>query len=279
MKEEITMPWKIKDVDQFKKDLTDAQKEQWVEIANSVYESCIADGGTDEDCAPKAIKQANGAVEKKSVTVEKEVRSLPEELAEVRASKDSRTIEGFGIVFNKESRDLGGFKEVILPEAVEGIVEQSDILALLNHDISRGVLARSTKGKGTLSLTPDNKGVKYRFDAPNFDLGNELLENVRRGDIKSTSFSFSVSGGQKWDKLEDGSYLRTITKFDEIFDISPCYREAYEDTTIAIRCLDEFKNNETENVKPPVEEPTDEPIAEHKLSDDERFLRHGGINY
>ena len=33
------MPWTIKDVDQFKKDLTDKEKEQWVEIANSAYEA------------------------------------------------------------------------------------------------------------------------------------------------------------------------------------------------------------------------------------------------
>jgi len=56
------MPWTVKDVESHKKGLTDKQKKQWVRIANSVLARCIAKGGTDESCAPEAIKQANGVV-------------------------------------------------------------------------------------------------------------------------------------------------------------------------------------------------------------------------
>lgn len=56
------MPWTIDDVDEHKKGLTDKQKAQWVRIANSVLASCIKKGGSDKECAPKAIKQANGVV-------------------------------------------------------------------------------------------------------------------------------------------------------------------------------------------------------------------------
>ena len=38
------------------------QSRQWVAVANSVLERCIADGGDDTSCAPKAITQANGVV-------------------------------------------------------------------------------------------------------------------------------------------------------------------------------------------------------------------------
>ncbi len=47
---------------------------------------------------------------------------------------DSRTVEGYAIVFNSESRDLGGFTEVIEPTALEGVLDNSDILCLLNHN-------------------------------------------------------------------------------------------------------------------------------------------------
>ena len=47
---------------------------------------------------------------------------------------DSRTVEGYALVFGKQSRDLGGFTEVIEPTALEGILEKSDILCLLNHN-------------------------------------------------------------------------------------------------------------------------------------------------
>lgn len=47
------------------------------------------------------------------------------------------------------------------------------------------------------------------FEAPNTALGDELLEGLKRGDITSSSFAFTV-GKDNWEKREDGSYLRTI---------------------------------------------------------------------
>ena len=38
---------------------------------------------------------------------------------------DSRTVEGYALVFGKQSRDLGGFTEVIEPTALEGIFRKS----------------------------------------------------------------------------------------------------------------------------------------------------------
>jgi HK97 family phage prohead protease len=195
-----------------------------------------------------------------------EIRSIPSDDAEVRAVGDDRSIEGYGIVFNKESRDLGGFTEVILPEAIEGVVDRSDVLALMNHDINKGVLARCTNGKGSMELRADDKGVKYSFKAPKFNLGNELLEGVERGDIRASSFAFTVPiGGDRWEKQEDGHYKRTVMQFDEIYDMSPCYRAAYVDTTVARRSIEELQkidNPEAIVVKPEVgEEPAPEPIT------------------
>lgn len=153
---------------------------------------------------------------------------------ELRTIENSRAIEGYAIVFNKESRDLGGFFEVIEPEALEGILDKSDILCLLNHSEERGVLARSKYGKGSLQLEVDDTGLKYRFEAPNTALGDELLEGLKRGDISTSSFAFTIDNDQ-WEKRSDGSYLRKITKFKELFDVSPVYKEAYPDTSVALR--------------------------------------------
>lgn len=204
----------------------------------------------------------------KNDIVDKEVRVLDITDAEVRAVGNSRKIEGYGIVFNKESRDLGGFREVILPEAVEGVFERSDVLALLNHDMSKGVLARNTNGKGTMTLTVDERGVKYSFEAPKFDLGDELLEGVRRGDIKGSSFSFTLEKDE-WDHKQKPS-LRTIKKFKLIYDMSPVYHEAYPDTTVALRNLEQLKDiipepeikAEVIETKPVAEDPVPEPIVE-----------------
>jgi len=173
--------------------------------------------------------------------MEKEIRTLQID-TELRANKDNRTVEGYAIVFNSESRDLGGFVEVIRPEAIDGVLEESDILALLNHEISRGVLARAEKLTGSLNLEIRDKGVYYSFKAPKTALGEETIEGVLRGDIKGTSFGFTVApNGDKIEKRADGSFLRTIKQFDKIYDISPVYRAAYSDTTIALRSLEQFK--------------------------------------
>lgn len=192
----------------------------------------------------------------------KEVRIVCDQDAEVRVAADSRTIEGFGIVFNKISHDLGGFREIILPEAIEGVIERSDVLALINHNPDKGVLARSTKGKGSMGLTTEERGVKYKFDAPNFDLGDELIEGIRRGDIKESSFAFTVAE-EEWDYKAKPA-LRTIKKFDMLYDMSPCYRAAYSDTTVALRKLDELRKAEEDVIPEPEPEPSPAPVPTEK---------------
>lgn len=202
----------------------------------------------------------------------KEIRSFTPADCELRATRRGRTIEGYAIVFNRESKDLGGFKEVIKPDAVQGVIDKSDVLALLNHDENRGVLARSTNGEGTLELSVDNFGVKYRFDAPETVLGDEVLSGVRRGDIRTSSFAFTVSeDGQKWEKRSDDTYLRTINKFELIYDVSPVYREAYADTTVAVRSLVDERTKEAELKAAKAREEAEE--AKKKLADLEEEQR------
>lgn len=168
---------------------------------------------------------------------------------------ESRKVEGYASVFNSRSKDLGGFTEIIDPAAFNGVIERSDVLALLNHDQDRGVLARSRKGVGSLTLTIDERGLHYSFDAPNTALGNELVEGLKRGDISTSSFAFTVAG-EKWTKEEDGRYLRTITQIDKLYDVSPVYNEAYEDTSVALRSLEAARAEEQEEVED--EEPKDD---------------------
>ncbi|MCH5241799.1 MAG: HK97 family phage prohead protease [Muribaculaceae bacterium] len=164
---------------------------------------------------------------------------------ELRAATegDSRHIEGYALVFNTRSEDLGGFTEVISPEAVEGVLERSDVMALLNHDINRGVLARFRNGGGSLKLEVDDKGLRYSFDAPNTQLGDEVLEGVKRGDITGSSFAFTVEA-EEWQKEGEG-YLRTIKQFGQLFDVSPVYNPAYLATSVEVdsRGLDAYKES------------------------------------
>ena len=169
--------------------------------------------------------------------MEKEKRSITSELT---VQTDSRLVEGYSLLFNTESRDLGGFKETISPGALEGVIEQSDIFCLLNHQNDRGILARSKNGKGSLILEIDERGLKYLFEAPKTALGDELLEYLKRGDITGSSFAFKVQEDE-WEALDNGTYKRTIKKFDRLFDVSPVFNQAYEETTVARRSLEDIK--------------------------------------
>lgn len=170
---------------------------------------------------------------------------------EIRANEDSiksRKVEGYALVFNSESEDLG-FIEIIEKDAIDDeVIAKSDVFALMNHDDKRGILARSRRGKGSLKLSIDDRGLKYEFDAPKTALGNELLEMLRRGDITSSSFAFTVaSGGDSWEK-RDGRYYRTIKKIDRLFDVSPVYNPAYSETTVACRSFNDILKIESDNL-------------------------------
>lgn len=177
----------------------------------------------------------------------KEIRNSNNEITPILP--ESRTVSGYAIVFNSDSNDLGGFIERIDPNSLNGVVEKSDVLCLLNHNEDRGVLARSNKGEGSLTLEIDEIGLKYTFEAPNTALGDELLEGIRRGDISTSSFAFTV-GKDSWSKMENGTYLRTINSINELFDVSPVYRAAYDATSVKAdsRGLDAIKQQEKEEL-------------------------------
>lgn len=198
----------------------------------------------------------------------KEIRSNEQ----IQASQESRKVEGYGVVFNSESVDLGGFTEVILPGAIsEETVRNSDILFLLDHNRERGVLARSKNGAGSLKVEIDERGVRYEFEAPNTALGDEILEGLRRQDINKCSFAFTVAE-DSWVKREDGTILRTISKIDRLYDISIVYNPAYEDTCVVnkrgLEQLAELEAEMREAAEEEKEEKEDEkPEAEEKSAE------------
>ena len=188
-----------------------------------------------------------------------EIRSFNIEL---RDEPESRHIEGYGSVFNERSLDLGGFVEMIAPGAFDGVVERSDVKCYLDHNPEKGILARSRNGKGSLSLVVDEKGLQYSFDAPHTNLGDEVVEGLKRGDYSQSSFAFTVDD-EVWTKEADGTYLRTITKIGGLYDVSIVANPAYEGTSVALRSLDKFKAQEEIPVEVREEEPkTEEPKVE-----------------
>lgn len=167
---------------------------------------------------------------------------------------EKRTVEGYALLFGVSSDNLG-FEEIIERGALDGVLGKSDVFALLNHDRSKGILARAKNGNGSLSLEVDTKGLKYRFEAPKTALGNELLENLRRGEIDQSSFAFTVAdGGEKWERQKNGVWKRTISKFERIYDVSPVYNAAYSKTSVYMRGKEEAEKELEQREKQNLEE-------------------------
>lgn len=155
-------------------------------------------------------------------------------------SLSGRRIEGYAIVFNVQSELMKEgnryFKEVILPSSISmQMLKQCDIRALINHDKSK-LLARWNKGKGSLSLSIDSKGLRYSFEAPKTADGDFAVEMVKRGDVDGCSFAFNITkNGDSWEARKDGSYLRTITKIARITDVTLTADPAYKQTEVGVR--------------------------------------------
>lgn len=171
-----------------------------------------------------------------------EKREIRNTSYEVTVDSENRAVEGYALLFDTPSTGLP-FTEVIERGALDGVIAKSDVFALLNHDQRRGILARANKGKGSLLLSVDTKGLKYRFEAPNTPLGDELLENLKRSEIDSSSFAFTVEK-DTWERGKDGKVKRTIQKVSELFDVSPVYNAAYSQTSVYKRGMDDLEAGE-----------------------------------
>ena len=176
----------------------------------------------------------------------KEIRQLNNN---IQSNEESRTVEGYAVVFESQSENLG-FYEVIHRGAItQETIDKSDILCKFNHNDDK-ILARSKNGKGSLLLEVDDKGVRYLFEAPKTQLGDELLEHLKRGDITSSSFAFTVSsdeGSERWYK-ENGILYRDIYKIDRLYDVSPVWNPAYSATSCSARSQEMVnKSNEIDD--------------------------------
>lgn len=166
-----------------------------------------------------------------------ERRVLPNDEAELRLHEgdDGPRLEGYAAVFNSKSRDLGGFREVFMEGAFESALDGSDIRSLFNHDPS-AVLGRESNG--TLDLSVDKRGLRYRVDLPKTPTAQEVRELVGRRDVTGSSLTFNVSeDGDTFESRGDGM-VRFVESVERVGDVGPVTYPAYQATEVSARALD-----------------------------------------
>ena len=187
-----------------------------------------------------------------------EIRTIECELAVREADGssqgESRTITGTAIVFNSESQVLDdwgvNFREIIKPEAcTQTFINSQDIKLNLLHNRSM-TIARSNKGRGSLKLTVDGKGVNFEFEAPKCDLGEQALELVRSGVYSGCSFEFIPEDYEVEERGANKEVRITHKKFRAITALTIGMDPAYTQTTVNAREM----WNETPTAKREAEE-------------------------
>jgi HK97 family phage prohead protease len=137
------------------------------------------------------------------------------------------------------SHNLGGFKELIRPEAIKRTLEsEQDVRAYVEHD-ARQKLGR--RKANTLRLSVDDKGVKAEIDLPATTVGNDLATGLSRQDYDGMSFRF-YKLRDKW-TVKGEERVREV--LDMVFDeVSVVGDPAYPDTSVALRSMAEAFESE-----------------------------------
>ena len=152
---------------------------------------------------------------------------------ELRESADGMTFSGYAAVFNQDSEPLP-FTERILPGAFgRSLRSRNNVRMYMNHDSS--MLLATTRAK-TLRLAEDEHGLRVEADLPDTSVGRDLSVLMRRGDVDSMSFGFTVpKGGDRWS--EDG--MTRELKQVRLFEVSVVTGfPAYTGTSAQVRSLD-----------------------------------------
>jgi len=134
-------------------------------------------------------------------------------------------IHGHAAVFSRASRNLGGFVEVIEPGAFDGVMSECmPVECRYNH---RPSMVLGDLNDGRLNIWTDDVGLAYSVrPRPGYEW---LLDAVRRRDVTSSSFAFSMLGGgeQRWGYNEQGRLLREVVSVGRLTDVAPVDDPAY----------------------------------------------------
>lgn len=159
--------------------------------------------------------------------------------ADITTDMENRSITGYGIVFNSDSTPMSFWDdrtgkvvevvEQITPDSLKG-ADMRDVISAFNHDFDK-ILGRTVSG--SMKLNTDPKGVRYTLNAPNTGYANDVLELLRRGDLRGSSFVFTMDWDEGFDMQdrEDGKIVAIPKKIKKIYEMGPVIFPAYPETT------------------------------------------------
>lgn len=148
-------------------------------------------------------------------------------------------VRGYATTFDDpyvlwEDRDLV-LREIIDHDALMN-ADLSDVIFQYDHE--GRVFARTSNG--TLTITPDARGLAIEADLSGTEIGRELYQEIKGGYTTKMSWAFVVDADE-WtsEKAPDGRDLetRTIKSVRKVYDVSAVSLPANDATEISARSL------------------------------------------
>lgn len=149
---------------------------------------------------------------------------------------DEMVVEGYASTFN-EPYELYRDGEYVVYEQIDARAfddtDMSDVIMQYNHE--GRVFARNSNG--TLTLTPDEKGLRIRADLGGTEIGRQLYEEIKGGYTDKMSFGFRVGEDKReiTETADNITVMRTITKIEKLYDVSAVSIPANDATSISAR--------------------------------------------
>jgi HK97 family phage prohead protease len=161
----------------------------------------------------------------------RETRTAHESI-EVREEGDGMVFEGYAAIFDSPSQPLPFIEKIDRGAFTRSLKSRNDVKLLWNHDTSQ--VLGSTRAK-TLTLVEDERGLKVQGVLPNTSAGRDAAELLKRGDVDSMSFGFTVIRDQ-WSADGNERTLKAV----RLHEVSIVAFPAYAGTagTTSVRNLD-----------------------------------------
>jgi HK97 family phage prohead protease len=167
------------------------------------------------------------------MTNTKELRYLTSQELRAAGTDKAPRIEGYAAVFGQVA-DIGSFKETVQRGAFKrSLASSTEVTMLFNHDES---LLLGRRSANTLTVEEDEIGLKFSCSLADTSVARDVYQNLKAGNLRECSFGFCVDtpDGERWEKLTDGSMLRTLVSV-KLFDCSVVSFPAYPGTSAAAR--------------------------------------------
>jgi HK97 family phage prohead protease len=197
--------------------------------------------GPSKRAARRALEYAEGVVGRLEEENRQRVSVEAKEMAKIETRTNNARFEvreldgggmtftGYAAVFNAPSEPLP-FIERIAPGAFKRSLDsRNDVKLLWNHDT--GIVLGSRRA-GTLRLEEDNYGLRVSADLPDTQAGRDAAYLIKRGDVDSMSFGFSVpKGGDEW--ISDNErVLRSVRLIETSVVSFPAYSQTAGSTAV-----------------------------------------------